>query len=295
MAKTKHQIFLIQPFDKSSEGVYELIRAAASIAGASILRLDSPAFVGSDLVQSIQSAIRAARLVIADFTCLMPSVMYEVGIAQALNKPLLFIAKSSRNVPFDLASVRVVTYDLATPNEFVDTLAAAITQVLENPEDFLFARVAAEREKRPNVFISYSHSDREYVDRLLVHLKPLERDGLIDLWVDTRLRAGDRWKREIEKALDRATVAILLVSADFLASDFITGNELPPLLKNAQEKGTRIVPLVVKPCRFARDTNLRHFQAVNDPKHSLGLLPQCEQEVLYDQVAAEVERWLHRG
>jgi hypothetical protein len=51
------------------------------------------------------------------------------------------------------------------------------------------------------------------------------------------LRAGDKWKREIEKALQRATAAVLLVSADFLASDFITDNELPPLLKNAEEQG----------------------------------------------------------
>jgi len=115
------------------------------------------------------------------------------------------------------------------------------------------------------------------------------------LWVDTRLRAGDRWRKEIEKALGRATVAILMVSADFLASDFITNNELPPLLKSAEERGVRILPLIVKPCRFARDASLRHFQAINDPKNSLALLPQGEQEVLYDQVAAEVERWLRRG
>ena len=86
----------------------------------------------------------------------------------------------------------------------------------------------------------------------------------------------------------------LLVSADFLASDFITDNELPPLLKNAEERGTRILPLIVKPCRFARDKNLRHFQAINDPKQPLALLSPGEQEILYDQVAAEVERSLQR-
>jgi len=92
-----------------------------------------------------------------------------------------------------------------------------------------------------------------------VHLKPLERDGLIDLWVDTRLRPGDRWKKEISAALERAQVAILLISADFLASDFITNDELPPILTAAEQKGTRIIPIILKPCRFARDKNLRHF------------------------------------
>jgi hypothetical protein len=295
VATTKHRIFVIQPFDSSSDGLFELILAAAATANAIVVRADMDAPVGADAVESIQSAILASSLVIADITNANPNVMYEVGFAQAHNKPLLVIASSSRSVPLDLARVRVVIYDLANRNEFVKRLAKSISDALRNPESFLFARAVAEREKRPNVFVSYSHSDREYLDRLLVHLKPLEKDGLIDLWLDTRLRAGDRWKKEIEKSLNRTNVAILLVSADFLASDFITDNELPPLLKNAEEKGVRIVPLIVKPCRFTRDKNLRHFQAINDPKHSLALLPQGEQEVLYDQVAAEVERSLQRA
>lgn len=295
MVSNRHQVFVIQPFDKSAEGIYDLIRAATATANAVVARADSVVSAGSDIVSSIQSAIRAASLLIADVTNANPNVMYEVGFAQAQNKPLLLIANSSRSIPFDLARVRVVIYDPANPNEFVERLSKSIIQALKTPSAFLFERAAAEREKTPNVFISYSHSDREYIDRLLVHLKPLEKEGLIDLWVDKRLRAGDRWKKEIEKALRRAMVAILLVSADFLASDFITDNELPPLLRNAEEKGTRIVPLIVKPCRFTRDKNLRHFQAINDPKQSLVLLSSGEQEVLYDQVAIEVERWLQRG
>jgi TIR domain len=127
-----------------------------------------------------------------------------------------------------------------------------------------------------------------------VHLKPLEKEGLLQLWVDTRLRAGDKWKREIEKALRRATVAVLLVSADFLASDFITDNELPPLLKNAEEQGTRVIPLIVKPCRFTRDKSLRSFQAVNDPNRAIVLLSTGQQELIYDQVASEIESWLQK-
>lgn len=295
MASIRHQIFVIQPFDKSAEGIYDLIRSAAASANATVTRADSVVSPGENIALGIERAIQAASLLIADVTNANPNVMYEVGFARAQNKPLLLIASSSRSIPFDLARVRVVIYDLSNPNEFLERLSKSIVQALKTPTAFLFERAAAELEKNPNVFVSYSHSDREYLDRLLVHLRPLEREGLIDLWVDTRLRAGDRWKKEIEKALARATVAILLVSADFLASDFITDNELPPLLRNAEEKGTRIVPLIVKPCRFARDKNLRHFQAINDPKRSLILLPPGEQEVLYDQVAVEVERWLQRG
>ena len=291
----KHQIFLAQSLDNYSENVYGVVQAAASRANAYVIRVDSLIPAGSDILDTIQSAIREVSLVIADVSNANSNVMYEVGFAQAQNKPVLLIANSGRNIPFDLAGVRILIYERDRLDEFVEKLAPLVTQALQDPDAFLFARAAAEREKHPNVFLSYSHSDREFVDRLLVHLKPLEKDGLIELWVDTRLRAGDRWKKEIEKALNRATVAILLVSADFLASDFITDNELPPLLKNAEERGTRILPLIVKPCRFTRDRNLRHFQAINDPKHSLVLLPQGEQEVLYDRVAAEVEMRLQRS
>ena len=92
--------------------------------------------------------------------------------------------------------------------------------------------------------------------------------------------------------MHKATVAILVVSADFLASDFIVNNELPPLLRNAEEKGTKIIPLIVKLCRFTRDHNLRHFQSVNDPKEALILLSEGEREKYYDLVSSEIEEVL---
>lgn len=294
MPGRKPEIFVIQPFGKESEAVYDLISSAAAKAGVTAVRADSLTHTGS-IVQGILSAIQEAPLLVADVTQANPNVMYEVGFAQAQNKPLILISSGSRGIPFDLAGVRVLIYDLRSPLEFVVRLATTFERALKEPEAFLFAQVVADREKRQSVFISYSHRDRDYLDRLLVHLKPLEKEGLIDLWVDTRIRAGDRWKKEIEMALRRATVAVLLVSADFLASDFITDNELPPLLRGAEERGTRIIPLVVKPCRFTRDKNLRHFQSMNDPKDALVLLPDGEQEVYYDQVATEVEKSLQRG
>jgi hypothetical protein len=68
-------------------------------------------------------------------------------------------------------------------------------------------------------------------------MRPFEKKGVIDLWVDTKINVGEKWKEKIQQALDRAAIAILLISADFLASDFIIDNELPPLLKAAEEKG----------------------------------------------------------
>ena len=290
----KPKIFVIQPFGKEFEAVYNLIASAAAQVNVSVFRADSIS-IGESIVEGISQAIESSSLIIADVTNANPNVMYEVGLAQAKKKPLILIAGSSREIPFDLSGIRVLIYDLLSPKEFIDSLAKTIQIALKQPESFTPVGISRERKKKEAVFISYSHKDREYLDRLLVHLKPLEKEGLIDLWADTRLRAGDRWKKEIENALERATVAILIVSADFLASDFITENELPPILRNAESKGTRIIPLIVKPCRFTRDKNLRHFQAVNDPQDSLILLSLGEQEMYYDLVAAEVEKSLQWG
>lgn len=143
------------------------------------------------------------------------------------------------------------------------------------------------------LFISYSHSDTECLNRLLVHLKPLERQGLVDCWSDKKIRAGDKWRTQVEENLDSAAVAILLVSADFLASDFIVNNELPPLLMRADAKGIRILPVILKPCGFHRDKVLQNFQAINDPKSPLLALDPIHQESLYDKVAEEVHREIH--
>jgi hypothetical protein len=137
--------------------------------------------------------------------------------------------------------------------------------------------------ERSKVFISYSHKDRRWLDRLRVYLRPLERKFEIDVWDDTKIKAGARWRDEINKAIQSARVAILLVSADFLASDFVATDELPPLLKAAEEEGATILPLIIGPCRFSRDENLSRFQAVNDPSKPLrGIIKNKQESFLYD-------------
>jgi len=130
------------------------------------------------------------------------------------------------------------------------------------------------RKLMPKIFISYSHLDETYLKRLKVHLKILGREVEFDYWDDTRLKSGDKWRDEIKKALDSASNAILLVSTDFLASDFIFNEELQPLLKAAELKGTRIHPVIIKPCSFLDFKSLSAFQAINDPSKALS---ECEE------------------
>src|SRR5437773_1530527 len=95
-------VFVIQPFDKAFEAVYELIASAASQAKANVTRADNAILPGDDFATSLLNAIKTADVLIADVSNANPNVMYEVGLAQAGQKPLVLIADSSRNVPFDL-------------------------------------------------------------------------------------------------------------------------------------------------------------------------------------------------
>lgn len=145
---------------------------------------------------------------------------------------------------------------------------------------------------RSTIFISYSHKDRKWLERLQVHLKPLERKGLIAAWADTKIKPGTDWRAEIELALDSARVAILLISADFMASDYIATNELPPLLEAAGAAGATIFPLILSSCRFAREPNLAKFQAVNDPARPVDSLTRAKQEAVFDRLSEAIEQVL---
>lgn len=101
---------------------------------------------------------------------------------------------------------------------------------------------------RPTVFISYSHADERWKDRLVKQLQVLALEGAWDLWDDRRIAAGDDWRPEIEAAMARARAAVLLISADFLTSGFIRGTEVPELLRRRQEEGLLVIPVIVHPC-----------------------------------------------
>lgn len=137
------------------------------------------------------------------------------------------------------------------------------------------------------VFISYSHKDAQWLERLRVHLKPVEREGIIDLWDDTKIAAGIQWKEAIMDALETARVAVLLVSADFLASDFISEHELPTLLSRANEGGTTIMPIILSPSLFS-STGLGTFQSINAPDHPISDMSFSKQELVFVRVAQTI-------
>jgi hypothetical protein len=138
--------------------------------------------------------------------------------------------------------------------------------------------------QRTTIFVSYSRQDSRWLKRLQIHLKPLLRGGALSLWDDTKIAPGDQWRSEIQAAIDRAAASVLLLSADFLASDFVETEELPRILRKASKDGAKILLLFVGPVKLSRYPELDRYQALNSPEEPLSRLPRARA----DQVLAEV-------
>ena len=146
---------------------------------------------------------------------------------------------------------------------------------------------------RNKVFISYSHKDTDFLKRCRVHLKGLDPIVLRDnVWDDTKIQIGDDWEKEIRTTLERTKVAILLISADFYASEFIQNKELPVLLEAARAGQVTIVSVLLKASKFGRDENLRRYQAINSAPKWLAALEVWEQEVIWDELAEKISKIL---
>ncbi|MBF9128330.1 HEAT repeat domain-containing protein [Plantactinospora sp. S1510] len=182
---------------------------------------------------------------------------------------------------------------------FLDPRARQL--IIEDPQFLIYLRRQRQDElakavgkrispRRSQVFISYSHRDADWLARLDQHLKPLVRRGLVDVWADTRISAGEMWRDELDAAMGRARAAILLVTADFFASAFVDEVELPTMLRAAREDGCRILPLIVKPSLFTSLPEVAGFQAFNPPSKPLSGLTEHEQEHLLYELAAFVLR-----
>ncbi len=98
------------------------------------------------------------------------------------------------------------------------------------------------------VFYSYSHRDEELREKLNTHLSLLERQGVISGWHDRKIGAGRDFDQEIKKSLESAGIILLLVSADFLASDYIYGIELKRAMERHESGDARVIPIIMRPC-----------------------------------------------
>lgn len=99
-----------------------------------------------------------------------------------------------------------------------------------------------------SVFISYSHKDEALRDELETHLKLLSRQGFISTWHDRKILPGAEWDKEIDRRLEVANVILLLVSADFIASDYCYDREVAMAIRRHEAGEATVVPVMLRAC-----------------------------------------------
>ncbi len=134
------------------------------------------------------------------------------------------------------------------------------------------------------IFISYSHKDEKWKNHLMSHLSIFKQQKLLEVWEDRRINPGEDWAWEIRKALSRAKVAVLLISANFLDSNSILHEEVPALLEKRRKEGLEVIPIIVKPCAWRAAPWLSSMQAL--PKDGEPLMKGTEYEI--EQKFAEI-------
>ena len=144
---------------------------------------------------------------------------------------------------------------------------------------------------RDKVFVSYSPSDKIYLEEIKKHFKPFEKQ--INFWDNTEILPGQNWRDEIKLAISKTKVIILLLSADFLASDFIISKELPPLLKAAENDGAVILIVILKPCLFEVIDELNQYQSMNPANRPILKMDVIEREELYVNLVRQTKRVLN--
>lgn len=122
--------------------------------------------------------------------------------------------------------------------------------------------------ERDYIFFSYSHKDEDWLNEFKKTLFPAFTDQDIIMWDDRKIKPGQEYRSEIALALDRSKAAVLLVSRDFLASDFINKNELPPLLKSAKNNGLAILWVALEETLYD-STEIEKYQSLNNPSKPL--------------------------
>lgn len=135
------------------------------------------------------------------------------------------------------------------------------------------------------LFCSYSHKDEELREQLGKHLSSLKRQGYIQEWHDRKIGAGREWEREIKENLETAKIILLLVSSDFLASDYCYDKEMMRALEKHQAGEARVIPIHVRQVDWS-GSPFSHLQAF--PKNAKAVTSWANQDEAWTDVVKAI-------
>jgi internalin A len=141
------------------------------------------------------------------------------------------------------------------------------------------------------LFYSYAHKDEPLRDELEIHLKILQRRGLIESWYDRKIDAGDDWKRQIDTHLERADIFLLLLSPDFIASDYCWNIEMQRALERHKAGEAQVIPIIVRDVQWQEALPLT-VQAL--PKDGKAITTWLDRDTAWRNVSEGIEQVVHR-
>ena len=145
----------------------------------------------------------------------------------------------------------------------------------------------------PTLFISYSHQDEDHKDFVVGHLKVAERQGVFDVWDDRRIKGGGDWLTDIDTALEKADIAVLVISRHFLTSDFIMDHEVQTILKRHAEHDVIIYPILISDCTWQHVDWLQAINVRPADGAPLNSFAEAKRDQVMADIASEIAALLH--
>src|SRR5438105_130932 len=132
------------------------------------------------------------------------------------------------------------------------------------------------------VFCCYARKDQSLLNELKIHLSPLQRRGLITIWSDVDIDAGAVWEEEIHKHLNTAQMILLLISPDFMASEYCYSKEMQRAMQRHEQQEAHVIPILLRPT-YWKGTPFAKLQML--PTNAKAVTSwHSEDEALYDVV-----------
>ena len=137
-------------------------------------------------------------------------------------------------------------------------------------------------EKMYHIFVCYARKDKEQLEELEKHLSLLRKQNIIDVWYDRDISAGTDWEKEIAIHLNKADIILLLVSPDFMNSDYCYSVEMMRAMERHEQKKARVIPIILRPV-YWKGAPFGEIQALpRDAKPMIGSYWRYVDEAFYD-------------
>jgi hypothetical protein len=166
--------------------------------------------------------------------------------------------------------------------------AAPVTSLNEpEPQPVVLASPIGTPKKAVEVFFSYAHEDEELRNQLAKHLKLLQREGVITAWHDREITAGSEWAGQIDEHLNSAGIILLLISSDFMASDYCYDVELKRAMARHEAREAVVIPVILRPVKWS-SASFGKLQAL--PKNAQPVTQWPNRDEAFVNIAEGIQR-----